>query len=123
MYQVAYRSIDTISGYMNWKRDYSLLNCPSDEQGNYPYPSTYILNGAGMLPAFPMRIACDFMAEENPKELELLSGLAQAAGVFYNYTGDLPCFNYTCVSGPVFFEGCILQSSTFCETTACPAPT
>lgn len=63
-------------------------------QGNYPYPSSYILNGIGKLPAFPMRVACEFMAKENPSEKELLQGLAQAAGVFYNYTGDVPCFNY-----------------------------
>ena len=26
--------------------------------GNYPYPSSYILNGQGLLPAFPVRVAC-----------------------------------------------------------------
>jgi lysosomal Pro-X carboxypeptidase len=26
--------------------------------GNYPYPSAYILNGDGTLPAFPVRLAC-----------------------------------------------------------------
>jgi len=63
-------------------------------QGNYPYPSAYILNGAGTLPAFPMRVACEAMAEKGLSDAQLLSGLATAAGVFYNYTGNVPCFNY-----------------------------
>ena len=28
--------------------------------GNYPYESSYILNGDGTLPPFPVRAACDF---------------------------------------------------------------
>ena len=63
-------------------------------QGNYPYPSSYILNGVGVLPAFPMRVACEFLAEEDPADEYLLTGLAQAAGIFYNYSQELPCFNY-----------------------------
>lgn len=26
--------------------------------GDFPYPSSYILNGNGHLPAFPVRVAC-----------------------------------------------------------------
>lgn len=65
-------------------------------QGNYPYPSDYILNGVGLLPAFPMRVACSHMAEADPSDTALLHGLAAAAGVFYNYSHDVPCFNYRC---------------------------
>lgn len=68
-------------------------------QGNYPYRSSYILNGIGTLPPFPMRVACEFMAEKEPSEEALLSGLSKAAGVFYNYTGDVPCFNYRYLTG------------------------
>ena len=67
-------------------------------QGNYPYRSSYILNGIGTLPPFPMRVACEFMAEENPSDEAILRGLSKAAGVFYNYTGDVPCFNYRSLS-------------------------
>jgi hypothetical protein len=27
--------------------------------GDYPYPSSYLLNGKGVLPAFPVRKACE----------------------------------------------------------------
>ena len=38
------------------------------------------------------------MADKNPGDEALLSGLSKAAGVFYNYTGDVPCYNYRCGS-------------------------
>lgn len=64
--------------------------------GSYPYPSPYLLNGDGVLPAYPMRVACGFVnATVMTPSLALLSGLASAAGVFYNYSGmNLPCFDY-----------------------------
>ena len=66
--------------------------------GDYPYPSTYMLNGHGELPAFPMRAACKHLAAELTEPEELLAGLSAAVGVFYNYSRDLPCFNFS--SGP-----------------------
>lgn len=62
--------------------------------GNFPYPSSYILNGGGLLPAFPVRVACDYLATDMTDEdtvEEWLAGLASFAGVYYNYTGDLDC--------------------------------
>ena len=45
--------------------------------GNYPYPSPYILNGAGILPAFPVRVACSHLGQERlDTEEALLAGLA-----------------------------------------------
>ena len=45
--------------------------------GNYPYPSPYILNGAGVLPAFPVRVACSHLGKEGlDSEEALLGGLA-----------------------------------------------
>lgn len=66
--------------------------------GNYPYPSAYMLNGNGRLPAYPMRVACDQISGTLDKPEELLEDLAGAVGVFYNYSHDLPCFNFS--SGP-----------------------
>lgn len=43
-----------------------------------------------------MRVACDFMADTKPSDELLLQGLASAAGVFFNYSHELPCFNYRC---------------------------
>lgn len=54
--------------------------------GNFPYPSTYILNGGGEMPAFPVRVACEFMKKENMPTDELLSAFADSLGIFYNYT-------------------------------------
>lgn len=54
--------------------------------GNFPYPSTYILNGGGEMPAYPVRVACESLAEEAMSTGELLSGFADSLGIFYNYT-------------------------------------
>ena len=62
--------------------------------GNFPYPSGYILNGDGVLPAFPVRVACEYLAEDLTAEdlvQEWLAGLASFAGVYYNYTQTLSC--------------------------------
>ena len=54
--------------------------------GNYPYPSTYILNGNGELPAYPVRVACESLADEGLQGARLLSAFANSLGVFYNYS-------------------------------------
>ena len=63
-------------------------------QGDYPYPSSYILNGLGELPAYPVRVACDSLGDEDMAGERLLAGLAGAVGVFYNYSGTLECLDY-----------------------------
>mmetsp|Transcript_28628 Transcript_28628/g.45936 ORF Transcript_28628/g.45936 Transcript_28628/m.45936 type:complete len:562 (-) Transcript_28628:158-1843(-) len=86
---------DDLMAVMYWLQDaFDYL-----AMGNYPYPSSYILNGDGTLPAYPFRVACSG-AIANPRLAAvggdaLLSALADAVSVFYNYTGDKPCFNYT----------------------------
>jgi hypothetical protein len=42
--------------------------------GDFPYPSSYMLNGNGQLPAFPVRVACSHMAQEGASEEQLLAG-------------------------------------------------
>jgi hypothetical protein len=54
--------------------------------GNYPFPSSYILNGNGELPAFPVRVACEYLAEEGLEGTPLLTAFADSLGVFYNYS-------------------------------------
>ena len=54
--------------------------------GNYPYPSSYILNGNGELPAYPVRVACESLAEEGLEGTPLLTAFADSLGVFYNYS-------------------------------------
>lgn len=61
-----------------------------------PYPSGYMLNGDGQLPAYPVRVACQHLADPHLAEdaKALLRGLGLAAGVFYNHTGSLACFDW-----------------------------
>ena len=61
--------------------------------GNFPYPSTYILNGAGSLPAFPVRVACSSLDSDFGDDVDgWLEGLRGFAGVYYNYTGGVECY-------------------------------
>lgn len=61
--------------------------------GNYPYPSSYILSGEGTLPAYPVRVACQHLGNEDLDGEELLSSMRRAIGVFYNATGKARCFD------------------------------
>lgn len=42
--------------------------------GSYPYPSSYMLNGVAELPAYPMAVACSYLATPEMQGAELLSG-------------------------------------------------
>ena len=65
--------------------------------GNFPYESSYILNGDGTLPPYPFRVACGgAMADPklpNKGGDALLSALADAVGVYYNYSKTQECFD------------------------------
>ena len=63
--------------------------------GNYPWPSSYILNGAADMPAFPVRAACSYLAKPELQGAELLAALAQAIGIFHNATGA--CLSLVCM--------------------------
>jgi lysosomal Pro-X carboxypeptidase len=62
--------------------------------GDYPYASGYILNGEAVLPAYPVRVACDFLADEDLEGKALLGAMASAVGTFYNATGAIDCFDF-----------------------------
>lgn len=77
--------------------------------GNFPYRSTYILNGDGSLPPFPVRVACESLAEDlthDDRTEEWLHGLASFAAVYYNYTGSIMC---NTLSAPVNEESRIVN--------------
>ena len=87
---VPMESADNVTSLLLWAQnafDYMAM-------GNYPYPSSYMLNGKGDLPAFPMRVSCEYMKEHEMTDLQLIRGLAQASSVWYNYTSDLTCMDY-----------------------------
>lgn len=62
--------------------------------GNFPYRTGYILNNAGTLPAFPVRVACKNLAQPHLQGEQLLSKFADAIGVFFNHSGHLSCYDY-----------------------------
>jgi lysosomal Pro-X carboxypeptidase len=64
--------------------------------GDYPHPSSYITNGDGLLPAYPMRAACEAAVGGRRHPITgpaALAALADAVGVFYNFSGALPCYD------------------------------
>lgn len=61
---------------------------------SYPYPSSYLLlGGAGVLPAYPMRVACSSIAGNYSTPTARLEGLMRGILVYYNATGKFQCMN------------------------------
>ncbi|CAD7698965.1 unnamed protein product [Ostreobium quekettii] len=63
-------------------------------EGSYPFPCNYLTNGGGSLPAYPMRVACNTFLSEPMNGTDLLAGIASAASLLYNSTGNLDCFDF-----------------------------
>ncbi|KAG1699209.1 hypothetical protein DVH05_014125 [Phytophthora capsici] len=61
--------------------------------GNYPYPTSYIMDGNVDLPGYPMRAACEPFAGEFDHEdnIGLISALRESIAVYYNATGTETC--------------------------------
>ena len=75
--------------------------------GNFPYPSSYILNGDGQLPAFPIRVACESLSTDwTGDEQRWLRSLSEFGGVYYNYSQTLECNR---LSGPVNNESSTVE--------------
>ena len=88
--------------------------------GDYPYPSDYILNGEAMLPAYPVRVACDFLSEQGMQGEALLAAMADAVGVFYNATGALKCFDYGGSAGNATEEDATFWDFQYCSEQFMP---
>lgn len=89
--------------------------------GNYPYPSSYILNGGGLLPTFPVRVACSYLAEPSLKGTELLEAMTEAIGVFYNYSHDAECFRFDAGPNPESDEAGDFWGYQWCTEMFMPA--
>lgn len=64
--------------------------------GNFPYASSYIMHGLSLLPPWPIRAACaplDRIDASTAPDEALFAAMREAAGVFYNNTGQAPCFD------------------------------
>ncbi|RLN48790.1 hypothetical protein BBJ28_00008791, partial [Nothophytophthora sp. Chile5] len=80
-----------VESLMGWARD----AFDSMAMGNYPYPSSYIMSGESVLPAFPVRVACSYVKEDfdDGDNLGLLRAFSQSIGVYYNSTHDQQCYD------------------------------
>jgi lysosomal Pro-X carboxypeptidase len=66
-------------------------------QGNYPYPSTYLMHGKSFLPSWPVRKACKALSAPSLQGRELFGAVLAALAVQLNNTGAATCFFNRCV--------------------------
>eukprot|EP00939_MAST-03C_sp_MAST-3C-sp1_P002189 g2189.t1 len=72
---------------------YMQMAFDSMAMGNFPFPSSYLANGVAVLPAFPFRAACDYLAGDFADNDEaLVEALGHAAAVFNNASKQVLCF-------------------------------
>ena len=69
--------------------------------GSFPFASSYMTNGDGILPPYPLRYACDtYMAKNfSDDNYEILHALRDFSGVFYNVTNKT-CYDINDDLGP-----------------------
>lgn len=60
--------------------------------GNFPYPSSYMTSGGVDLPAWPVRAACEHLADKFDSNETLLAAMLDASNVYYNASHDQECF-------------------------------
>ena len=80
-----------------------------------------MLNGKGDLPAFPMRVACEYFKEPDMPASELIRALAQASAVWYNYTQNQECMDYRKGVNPETQSVGIMWDYQFCTEMFMPA--
>lgn len=71
--------------------------------GNYPFP-TYYISGTPdhPAPAWPMRVACEFMRDTQPTRAGRIAALHQAISVVDNITGTEVCYNTSGLNPSVY---------------------
>lgn len=71
--------------------------------GNYPF-STYYISGTPNhpAPAWPMRVACEYMATNASTMNERFMNMYNAIGVVNNITLDVPCYNISGLNPSVY---------------------
>ncbi|KAH7476548.1 hypothetical protein PRIC1_000557 [Phytophthora ramorum] len=69
--------------------------------GNYPYPTSYIMDGNVDLPGYPMRAACKPLAGDFAQgdETGLVTALSESLAVYYNATKSETCLFPTAPAG------------------------
>jgi lysosomal Pro-X carboxypeptidase len=80
-----YQDVERLVDWMSEAWDYMAM-------GNFPYQSSYLVDGLGRLPAYPVRKACSFLTETDG--IELVKSMAKAIGVYYNASDEVKCYQY-----------------------------
>lgn len=83
------QAADEVYGLIDW------INSPWAlmAMGNYPYPCSYIMHGLSDLPAFPVRVACSFLASDTLSTEDLFEAVRKSVAVVKNNTGTEKCFD------------------------------
>ena len=60
---------------------------------NYPYNTDFV----NPLPANPVYEACKAgkIDSSDPSDFDYITGISKVTNLFYNYEGDLPCYDIT----------------------------
>ncbi|CAG5119919.1 unnamed protein product [Candidula unifasciata] len=76
---------------------------------DYPYAANFMAE----LPAWPIQVACSYLAEPLKGEA-LLTALSQVTNLYFNYTGETKCVNWTDdgSTGSLGYQGWDYQSCT-----------
>nr|XP_039263867.1 lysosomal Pro-X carboxypeptidase-like [Styela clava] len=83
---------------------------------NYPYPTNFL----NPLPAWPIQETCKPLSKPKLQGIELLNQVREAAGVFYNYSGQSDCFSLDSEASPGlsaglwYYQTCTEMVMPFC---------
>lgn len=133
--QAAWRSIqalgDSEQGRKKLQHIFTLCGEPTDAwaviywissaldymaMGSYPYSSSYMLNGRGTLPPYPLRKVCSLISgapEDNEAQLQ---ALLEGAAIFYNATGAAgTCFNISTLGNKETTEDSLKWNYIYCS--------
>ncbi|CAH1969985.1 unnamed protein product [Acanthoscelides obtectus] len=75
---------------------------------NYPYPTNFL----APLPAHPIREFCSRLNKPYKNDVEMLSMIGSAIGVYTNFTGTTKCNDIGDPDGPIDADGWNFQSCT-----------
>lgn len=76
---------------------------------NYPYATDFLEK----LPAWPIKEMCKHLPDSSVADAELLTGVNQVANVYFNFTGNMSCFNTSVeTTSDVGFDGWEFQACT-----------
>lgn len=76
---------------------------------DYPYESNFMQP----LPAWPIKVVCQYLTDPNVSDSQLLQNIFQALNVYYNYSGQAECLNISeTASSSLGISGWSYQSCT-----------